>query len=70
MSRRRVGARPERLCPSPLQKPEVDSPGVPRPSANVLKKQKESPSLLRPPPAPWVTECTHQIFIKVLLSET
>lgn len=70
-SRRRVGERPERGAPITLPEPEVYSPGVPRPSANILKKQKESPSLLRsPPPAPWVTECTHQIFIKVLLSET
>lgn len=57
------------------------SPGVPRPSANIFQGTERIPfptALLHPPPhptppppaAPWVTECTDQIFIKVLLSET
>lgn len=67
-----TGSPSSALCRSLSQKPEVCSPGVPHPSANVLKKQKESPALLSDLAAlaPLLMECTHQIFIKVLLSET
>lgn len=50
----------------------MELPCVPQPSANVLKKYKESSLefLHHPPLPPLVMECKHQIFIQVLLSET